>query len=289
MKSAFFAVNKPRGVSSAQVVSKIKYLFKQSGEKVKVGNMGTLDVDASGVLVIALNKATRLFQYFGELPKTYQTIFKFGIETDTLDSTGEVVKESIVIPKQDQLKSVIKNLIGEQNQIPPLYSAKKVNGERAYNLARRGEYAELSPKLIKIYDIKLIKQIDNQCFEFEITCSSGTYIRAIARDTASLCSTYGITTSIIRTKSGIFNLNNALDFDNLNISNIKLNSIDVNKCLNFQSIEISVSENKKLLDGLTISKSISDGLYFTLVENKVTLFCECKNHELKIVLNLIGE
>ena len=115
MKSAFFAVNKPRGISSAMVTNKVKWLYRQTGQKVKVGNMGTLDVDASGVLVIALEKATRMFQYYSVMPKTYETIIKFGVETDTLDSTGTVLKTSEKIPSIKELNECLSKILGKKN------------------------------------------------------------------------------------------------------------------------------------------------------------------------------
>ncbi len=290
MESAFFAVNKPAGISSSQVVNKVKHLFKLNGVNIKMGNMGTLDLEASGVLVIALNKATRLFDYYSKLPKTYRTIIKFGIETDTLDHTGQIIKQSRIIPTIEQLQQSIKNLKGECLQMPPKFSAKKVNGERAYNLMRNGnsEELELKPKLVKIYDIKIVKQIDNCSWEFEITCGTGTYIRSVARDIATYNTTYGITTSIIRTKSGIFNLNNALDFETLTIDKILNNCIMPEKCLNIDTIEVDYTEYKHLINGIAVNKKVSDGDFLIKYNGKVVMLANCKNEQLKISVNLLN-
>jgi len=288
MKSAFFAVNKPRGISSAMVTNKVKWLYRQTGQKVKVGNMGTLDVDASGVLVIALEKATRMFQYYSVIPKTYETIIKFGVETDTLDSTGTVLKTSEKIPSIKELNECLSSFIGTQMQLPPKYSAKKVNGERAYNIMRNNSDVdfELKPKEIKIYDIKLIEQVDEELFKFEITCSTGTYIRSIARDIAKYNTTYGITTSIIRTKSSIFTLEHALNFETLNIDVINKNLCSLNEVVHFDVIKLSKEDNRKLLNVIKLETYFKTGFYYIMVEDELTMLVESANNKLNIVLNL---
>lgn len=289
MKTAFFAINKPRGISSASVVNKVKFILKNAGVKTKVGNMGTLDVDASGVLVIAVNKATRFFDYYAKFSKTYLTTVKFGVETDTLDSTGKVINTSENLPTCAQIEAAIQNLIGEQLQIPPKYSAKKVAGERAYNLMRNGQDFELTPKKVNIYSIKIVKQIAKDEWQLEIECSSGTYIRAIARDIAAYNTTYGITTSIIRTKSSKFNLNNALDYNDLTYEKMLEKTQEVDKVFDFKHLDLTAEENKNLLDGKNIAKNLPDGTYFVYVKNILTLLVECVGQKLKIVINLMGE
>lgn len=287
MTSAFFAVNKPRGISSAQVVGKVKHILKQNGVNVKVGNMGTLDVDADGVLVIALGKATKFFQFFFEYKKTYQTDIQFGIETDTLDSTGKVLNTSKKVVKINEIKNALPKFIGEQLQMPPMYSAKKVGGKRAYMLARDGVEVELSPKKVYIYNIELNKQNLKNNFTFTITCSSGTYIRAIARDLAKEISTYGITTRITRTTSSIFDLTNALDYNNLSIMSIENSLKSINEVINFKAIDVTQSEVKKLLDGLKVNRSLENGMYFLKLNNSFVMLAECFDNQLKININLM--
>ena len=201
----FVNVNKPSGLGSSKVVSVLKKHFNIK----KIGHMGTLDPLAEGVLPIAIGKATRMFDYMLEKNKTYIAQFTFGKTTDTLDSDGQVTETTTIIPTKNKILSILPKLIGRISQIPPQYSAKKVNGKCAYDFARNGEKVELSPKEIEIYDIKLLNQINNTTFEFEIECSGGTYIRSIARDMADLLNSKAYMSKLIRTKSGKFELNNS--------------------------------------------------------------------------------
>ena len=223
----FLNIKKPTGVSSSLIVQKVKrVLCGACGEKQKVGHFGTLDPLASGVLPIAIGKATRLFDYAQAKVKVYKATFKFGVETDTLDRGGSVTAvDDKIVSKQDIL-SVIGGQIGKIDQIPPQYSAKSVGGKRAYQIARAGEAVELKPKQVEIYDFKLIDDVDGKVvfedgehtldkneFAFEIACSSGTYIRAIARDLAHALGTVGFMSSLVRTSSGRFSYENAVSFE----------------------------------------------------------------------------
>jgi tRNA pseudouridine55 synthase len=184
MNKGIVAINKPQGWTSFDVVNKIKYMVKP----VKVGHLGTLDPMATGVLLVTVGSATKLFDLMQTKSKTYVAKFKFGIETDTLDATGAVVKTVEQIPSVEQIKTVLPMFIGKISQIPPKYSAKKVNGSKAYDLARAGIDFELKPKEIDISRFELLEHKGKQ-FSFVIECSSGTYIRAIGRDLADLIGT----------------------------------------------------------------------------------------------------
>ena len=144
-------INKPKGVTSSNVVVKIKKLLNIK----KVGHMGTLDPLAQGVLPICIGKATRLFDYFLKKQKTYIAQFKFGEETDTLDLEGKIVKTSSYIPTKQDIAKALTTFIGEISQIPPMYSSKKIDGKKAYDLARQGETIEMKPCNVTIYDYKL--------------------------------------------------------------------------------------------------------------------------------------
>ena len=150
-------INKPVGTTSSNVVVKIKKLLNIK----KVGHMGTLDPLAQGVLPICVGKATRLFDYFLKKQKTYIAQFRFGEQTDTLDLEGNIIDISTNIPTKTEIEKALKVFIGEINQIPPMFSSKKINGKKAYDLARKGEEIELQPCKITIYDYKLLKQIPN--------------------------------------------------------------------------------------------------------------------------------
>lgn len=192
---------KPPKMSSAQAVSIIK---KLSGEP-KCGHMGTLDPFACGVLPIALGKATKLFNYFLDKEKSYRAIFKFGIETDTFDLDGQIINTDDKKITLDQINQVLPEFLGTISQLPPKFSAKRVNGKRAYELARSGQDVELKPSEVTIYKITAQCAGDNE-FIFDIVCSGGTYIRSICRDIAYKLNTCATMTCLIRQASGSFEI-----------------------------------------------------------------------------------
>lgn len=211
MISGIINVLKPAGITSNQALSKIKKLLHPN----KIGHLGTLDPSASGVLPVCINKATKLFDFYLKKDKIYRTIFVFGKETDTLDSDGTITNQITKDVTIENVESILPKLIGKQNQVPPQYSSKKVNGKRAYELARNGIESKLNAKEIEVYDIKVISQIYTNIFLFEISCSSGTYVRSIARDMAKLLGTVAYVGAIIRTKSGSFTIENAIKLDDI--------------------------------------------------------------------------
>ena len=226
LDDALIVLNKPLKMSSFLAVKIVRGIL---GAK-KAGHMGTLDPMADGVLVIGLNKGTKLFDKFLKSTKEYVSIFKLGVETDTLDADGEVLRTDNKIISKEDFENALKSLIGKQNQIPPVYSAKKINGKRACDLARAGKEVTLAPKEIEIYNLELLEVLDANTFKVKILCSSGTYIRSIARDVAKLLSTYGITQTITRTKSGDFNIENSFTLEDLRNGNFK--TINISEVLN---------------------------------------------------------
>ena len=208
----FVNINKPLGMTSSDVVVKVRGILRRaSGEKQKVGHLGTLDPQGSGVLPIAVGTATRLFDFMQEKTKVYQATFVFGKETDTLDGVGKVVETSDILPTKEQISDFVSSYCGEIDQIPPQYSAKSVDGKRAYDLAREGKTVDLTPKRVNIIYVKLIEAVNRVAhlangnyalseneYAFEIACSSGTYIRSIARDVAHALGTVGYMSSINR-------------------------------------------------------------------------------------------
>ena len=215
----FVNINKPSGMTSSDVVVKVRgILRKASGEKQKVGHLGTLDPIGTGVLPIAVGSATRLFDYMQEKVKVYRATFVFGQTTDTLDITGKITGESDAFPTREQIDVAVSAIHGEIDQIPPQYSAKSVDGVRAYDFARKGIEVDLKPKRITIYYIKTVDcdldgtpyKLDKNEYAFEIACSSGTYIRSIARDLAGALGTVAYMSSIHRIKSGDFEIQDAV-------------------------------------------------------------------------------
>ena len=204
-------LNKPTGMNSMKAVKQVQYKL---GAK-KAGHLGTLDPMGTGILLIALGKATKLFEKHLNVKKTYRACFKFGVETDTLDSDGTITKKIDCDINMQQLKKVCSSFVGKYEQTPPIYSAKKVNGKKAYDLARAGQQVTLKTKLIEIFSLEIIKQIDKNTFLFEIECSSGTYIRSLCRDIANKLNTCATMVAIIRTKSGDYSLENSTTLQDL--------------------------------------------------------------------------
>ena len=275
-------VNKEKGLSSNKVVNKVKYLLHAN----KAGHLGTLDVLGEGLLPVTLGKGTKLFDLFLNKDKEYITTFKFGETTITLDSEGEIINKNNVSISSKDILNIIPNFIGKINQIPPIYSAKKIAGKKAYQLARNSQITEsdLKPKEIEIYDIKLLNCVENNIFQFKVKCSSGTYIRSLCRDMATALNTYGVMLDIIRTKCGGFSLKDAFtlnDIENGNYAILSLASL-----FSYQSIFLK-EEGAKLLNGQIIKINLNDGLYKGYYNENFIGIIEIKNHNAKIAIRLI--
>ena len=262
MIKGIIPINKPKDWTSFDVVNKVKHILKIR----QVGHLGTLDPMATGVLLVTVGKATKLFDLMQTKTKTYLAKFKFGIETETLDITGKIVATSRNIPNLDEIKSVIPKFIGDIEQIPPKFSAKSVNGKRAYDLARANIDFELKPCKVKVENIK-IKSYENDELEIELTCGSGTYIRAIGRDIAKELNTYACMTSLVRTKIDNFELKNCYDIDELNADNIIDKIVKIRDILHFKELNIDSTLFEKLINGQIINIELPNGDY--LLNNDV--------------------
>lgn len=255
----FFNVDKPSGLVSSAVVNKIKWL---SG--VPAGHMGTLDPLASGVLPVGVGNATRLFDYFLEKEKEYIAQFTFGVDSDTLDSTGTLVYGGHV-PSEEDIKGVLPTLFGDIMQVPPKYSAKNVNGRRGYDLARAGVDFELPAKKVHIYGMELLERVSENAFSLKIRCGGGTYIRSLARDIASALGTKAVMSALRRTQSGIFTLENAIPFSffegDPNIEELQARMLPTESVLPFERLVISEKNAEKLFHGQTVPAEQADGLY----------------------------
>lgn len=205
-KSGFLCINKPTGMTSFEVVSAVK---RALGTK-HVGHLGTIDKAGAGVLPIAVGKATKFFDYFLTKDKEYIAYFRFGVETDTLDSYGTITKTDKKIVSKKDLEQAAKTFIGEGFQVPPKFSALKVDGERASDRTLSGEEIELKPRKVKIYSFDVLDNLQQNLFVVKISCSAGTYIRSIARDVAKKLGTCATMIAIIRTKSGAFEIENSI-------------------------------------------------------------------------------
>lgn len=170
-------IYKEKGFTSFDVVAKLRGILKQK----KIGHTGTLDPDAEGVLVVCLGKATKLCDILTDKNKSYEAVFRLGITTDTEDSSGTVLSQKDVCVTEEQVKDVIQSFVGEYQQIPPMYSAIKVNGRKLYELARQGIEIERKPRPVMIHDIEILS-IQLPVVKIAVNCSKGTYIRSLCRD-----------------------------------------------------------------------------------------------------------
>jgi tRNA pseudouridine55 synthase len=214
--SGFLLINKPEGMTSYEVVEQIKRI---TGIK-KVGHSGVLDSFASGLLIIGINReATKKLNEFLKMDKEYVAVFRLGKESDTYDRDG-VIKENLVtkIPTLEEIKKCLATFEGEIEQIPPPYSNKKINGQRARDLIQKGLTVILKPQKIKIYQIEIL-DYKFPDLKIKISCSSGTYIRSLAHDFGLKIKTGAYVEKLTRTKIGKYELKEAIDLSLLNKDN----------------------------------------------------------------------
>ena len=209
--SGWVVVDKPLGLTSTDVVSRVRRLFNAQ----KAGHAGTLDPLASGVLPVALGEATKTVPFILDASKRYRFTIRFGEATATDDAEGAVTATSPVRPFPDAIKAALAGFVGEIEQVPPIYSAIKVDGERAYDLARAGEAVELKARHVTIHEARLLGCPDADHAEIEILCSKGTYVRSLARDLSLALGTVGHVSALRRVSHGPFREEAAIPLDKL--------------------------------------------------------------------------
>lgn len=220
-------LDKPSGKFSKSVAARAARVF---GTK-KNGHIGTLDPMASGVLPVAVGNATKMVPFIEECAnrtKEYLFSVKFGFETDTLDITGHEIRRNDIIPSRELICEKIPMFVGKISQVPPVYSAVHIDGQRAYELARRGENPNIPPRNVEIFSLELLDGIDDT-WDFRMSCAPGTYVRSIARDLAYACGALATVTAIRRTRTSGFELKNAVRLDFL--ENLFNNGGDVSEYL----------------------------------------------------------
>lgn len=216
----WLVIDKPAGITSAHVVAKVKRILKPS----KIGHAGTLDPFATGILPLALGEATKTAGYGLDKDKSYDFELTFGQSMDTEDLTGKVTGTTMKRPTEADLDEVLPRFRGPIEQMPPAYSALKIDGKRAYDLARAGKEVTLKPRKLMIHALEL-KGFDGEKARFSVTCSKGTYVRSLARDIAVAVGSLGYVSALRRTKSGPFGLEQAISLENLENSAISAPSL----------------------------------------------------------------
>lgn len=220
MYNGIINVYKESGFTSHDVVAKLRGILHQK----KIGHTGTLDPEATGVLPVCLGNATRLCDMITDKSKEYRAVLLLGVSTDTEDATGKILSTKAVNVTEEDIIKAVKSFIGEYNQIPPMYSALKVNGKKLCDLARKGIEIERKPREVFIYDI-IIKKIDIPEVTMTVKCSKGTYIRSLCRDIGEKLNTGGTMKSLVRTRTGIFSIENAVKLSEIS-KNMEDNNID---------------------------------------------------------------
>ena len=218
----FLNINKPTDCTSRSAVNSVQKLVKP----LRVGHAGTLDPLATGVLVICIGPATRLAKYVQALPKTYVADFRLGIESDSEDILGDIVEvANAPLVTASQLEDVLPEFVGKTMQLPPKFSALKINGKRAYDLARKGKEVNLEPREIDIYEVSLTR-FDYPDFQITMRCGSGTYVRSIGRDIGRKLGSGAIMTGLVRSAIGSFDVATAISPNHLTRELIKSNLIE---------------------------------------------------------------
>lgn len=256
----FLNIYKPKGMTSHDVVAVLRKITKIR----QIGHTGTLDPFAEGVLPICIGKATRLIEYL-EDDKEYLATVQFGKNTTTYDIEGEVSECFENKITQNDLELALDSFRGEIVQLPPIYSAIKVNGKKLYEYARKGEDVEIKPRKVIISKLEL-KYFDyeKQTAELLITCSKGTYIRSIAFDLGQKLKCGGYLTKLIRTKAGAFTIDKSIKLDGINVKENLINPLDI---MRLNKVEISENEHQKILHGQAIENNTKYVDFVILIYN----------------------
>lgn len=259
-------INKEKGYTSHDIVYKVKKIFNE-----KVGHTGTLDPLAEGVLPILIGKGTLCSKYLINHDKKYIVNLQLGAKTETADLEGKIIEEKSIPDKslaQDEIEKVLKSFIGKQQQIPPIYSAIKVNGKKLYEYARKGQNVEIKPREIEIYDIKLINiDVNKKQIQFEVFCGKGTYIRSLCENIAEKLETVGYMESLKRIQVGEFKIEESSKIQELEEKKEDTKYLE-SKIISIEEIfkgkEKVKLDDRKLqlfLNGVKITQNFENGIY----------------------------
>ena len=274
-------INKPLNCTSHDIVAKIKKISKS-----KVGHTGTLDPLATGVLPILIGKGTLCSKYLINHDKTYIATVQLGIKTTTADSEGEVIERKNINKKildEEYIQKKLYTFLGKQEQVPPMYSAIKVNGKKLYEYARKNQEIKVEPRQIEIYEIRLLNYDTNTDeIEFEVKCSKGTYIRSLCEDIAQRLDTVGYMKKLNRVQVGEFNIKQAISVENLNETKIEENLIGIEQLFNnSEKIELNNKKLQLFLNGVQLTNFNIDGQYRIYSDKKFIGIGIIKNQLLK--------
>ena len=272
-------VNKPENITSQGVVSRVKKALNIK----KCGHTGTLDPLATGVLPVLVGNSTKLSKYLVEHNKIYRAVIELGKKSNTGDREGEIIDTQKVPNNLDEnkIKNVLKEFLGKQIQIPPIYSAIKVNGKKLYEYAREDKKVEIPKREIEIYSIELIEfEKEKSTITFEVKCSKGTYIRTLCEDIAKRLETIGYMKNLIRTKVDIFSIEESYSLNDIENGNYKLITME-ELFKNFLSVQLNSRKLELFLNGVNLSFELEDGVYNIYNDEKYIGLGIVKNKLLK--------
>ncbi|HHX18800.1 MAG TPA: tRNA pseudouridine(55) synthase TruB [Clostridium sp.] len=243
---------KPTGMTSFDIVGYLRKTLKIK----KIGHTGTLDPCAAGVLPVCLGRATKAVEFLIDKDKTYRAQLTLGVSTDTQDAAGEIIKKSPVNVSEDEIEGAIKSFIGRYSQVPPMYSALKVNGKKLCDIAREGKVIDRKPREVEIYSIDIL-QIKRDLVIFDVECSKGTYIRTLCDDIGNKLGCGGHMSFLLRKKAGIFDLSTTLTLEEIEefaaCGTLQKRIILVDEIFkNYNKIMLSSKDTKKFINGVKI-------------------------------------
>ena len=276
----FLNVYKPKGKTSHDVVAILRRVTKIK----QIGHTGTLDPFAEGVLPICIGKATRLIEYLND-DKAYIGMVQLGKSTTTYDLEGETVDVSDKTPDIEEIENELNNFRGNIEQLPPIYSAIKVNGKKLYEYARKGEEVEIKPRSVNINELKILNyDQENRILELYIKCSKGTYIRSIAHDSGKNLGCFGHLIKLVRVKAGDFEVENSIKLEDLtDIETVQKHLIYPLEKLDYQTYELNTKELELVSHGMQIfaRTSLQNGIVILTNNNKLIAIDEMLNDKIK--------
>lgn len=276
----FLNVYKPKGKTSHDVVAILRRVTKIK----QIGHTGTLDPFAEGVLPICIGKATRLIEYLND-DKAYIGTVQLGKSTTTYDLEGETVEVSDKTPDLEEIENELNNFRGDIEQLPPIYSAIKVNGKKLYEYARKGEEVEIKPRNVNISELKILNyDQENHILELYIKCSKGTYIRSIAHDLGKNLGCFGHLIKLVRVKAGDFEVENSIKLEDLtDIETVQKHLIYPLEKLDYQTYELNTKELELVSHGMQIfaRTNLQNGIVILTNNNKLIAVAEMTNDKIK--------
>lgn len=272
-------INKPKGYTSHDVVNIVR---KQLNMK-KVGHTGTLDPNATGVLPILVGQATKISKYLIEHKKTYIATIELGEKRDTGDSEGNIIESDSNIKEFDIsiIKQVLQSFLGKQKQIPPMYSAIKLNGKKLYEYARSGQKVKVEPREIEIYKMELIEYKNNR-IEFKVECSKGTYIRTLCENIAEKLGTIGYMKELQRTSVDKFKIEDSINLEELSKDEAQKRIITIENIFKEkEKVYLNGKGVELFLNGVQLTRELEDGVYRVYNNNNFIGLGIIKNKLLK--------